>query len=188
MTDESEVSCRLLWSVHLKKWNLDLVSFCQSQDKCQFCDRHRDSRERTVHRPRPETGLSGEGWSSLAKGRKVVSTYSQRNSKKVDFFSEYFCRPFPRLVLSCINADFCDQGRSFLHFSRSTCFLCTIPDLCDFSNRRTILGKKFMMFADFHRRQQFLQNSLFVSFYRISPQCRRVSIILQRVMPRSFIL
>ena len=30
--------------------------------------------------------------------------------------------PFPGLVLVCINADFCDQGRILQHFSTSLCF------------------------------------------------------------------
>ena len=43
--------------------------------------------------------------------------YNQRGPLEYPFF-----RPFLRLVLSCINADFCVQGRIFQHFSSSTFF------------------------------------------------------------------
>ena len=43
--------------------------------------------------------------------------YNQRSPLEYTFF-----RPFPRLVLSCINANFCVQGRIFQRFSSSTFF------------------------------------------------------------------
>ena len=43
--------------------------------------------------------------------------YNQRGPLEYPFF-----RPFPRLVLGCMNADFCVQGRIFQRFSSSTCF------------------------------------------------------------------
>ena len=45
------------------------------------------------------------------------SSYNQRGPLESPFF-----RHFLRLVLSCINADFCVQGRIFQHFSSSTFF------------------------------------------------------------------
>ena len=54
--------------------------------------------------------------------------YNQRSPSEYTFF-----RPFPRLVLGFISADFCVQGRIFQRFSSSTFFLCTVPDFFDFS-------------------------------------------------------
>ena len=44
-----------------------------------------------------------------------------RKCNAIRFFLDYpFFRPFPRLVLGCINADFCDQGRMIQRLSSST--------------------------------------------------------------------
>ena len=46
-----------------------------------------------------------------------------RKCNAIPFCLDYpFFRPFPRLVLGCINADFCDQGRIIQRLSSSTFF------------------------------------------------------------------
>ena len=52
-----------------------------------------------------------------AEASNLWNGYHQRGSLEHTLFG-----PFPRLVLVCINADFCDQGRIFQHFSSSTFF------------------------------------------------------------------
>jgi hypothetical protein len=90
-----------------------------------------------------------------------MKRYPQRGPLEHTFF-----RPFPRLVLGCINANFYDQGRIFHHFSSSTCFAFAPFQISDFSSLRTIIFCKiWRIFADFHRREQMLQ--IFVKFERI---------------------
>ena len=108
--------------------------------------------------------------------RFSVMTYNQRGPLETPFF-----RHFLRLVLSCINADFCVQGRIFQHFSSSTFFPLHHSRLLWFFKPSHRFLKNLSIFADFQR-QQILQ--IFTNFNGILPEFRRISIILQRVIPR----
>ena len=78
--------------------------------------------------------------------------YNQRGPLETPFF-----RHFLRLVLSCINADFCVQGRIFQHFSSSTFFpLHHSRFLWFFRTFALFLAKFDAILVDFLRRQQIL--------------------------------
>ena len=76
--------------------------------------------------------------------------YHQRGSLEHTLFG-----PFPRLVLVCINADFCDQGSIFQHFSSST-FFSSAPFQISviFQAFAPFFLQIFTIFADFRKRQQ----------------------------------
>ena len=58
-------------------------------------------------------------------------TKAEWTPAQVQRFSAVF-EPFPRIVLSCINADFCVQRLIFQSFFSSTFFFRTTPDFSDF--------------------------------------------------------
>ena len=75
------------------------------------------------------------------------------------------------LVLGCINADFCVQGRIFQRFSSSTFFpLHHSRFLCFFRTFAPFFTEFDAIFAEFQERQQILQ--IFVKF---SPNFFRIS-------------
>ena len=93
--------------------------------------------------------------------------------------------PFPRLVLVCINADFCDQGRIFPHFSSSTLFsFAPFQISVIFQAFAPFFAKFAEFFVDFQRRQQILQ--IFVKFQQIfSGILQKFNFnILQKMVPR----
>ena len=99
----------------------------------------------------------------------VEKSYHQRVSLEHTLFG-----PFPRLVLVCINADFCDQGRIFPHFSSSTLFsFAPFQISVIFQAFAPFFAKFAEFFVDFQRRQQILQ--IFVKFQQIFPEFCRIS-------------
>ena len=67
--------------------------------------------------------------------------------------SIHFLDLFPRLVLGCINVDFCVRGLVWTQ-KLYIFFLCTIAEFCDFSSLRTIFCIMSPCCADFPKRQQ----------------------------------
>ena len=93
---------------------------------------------------------------------------------------------FPRLFLGCINADSASKAAFFSIFQALHIFFCTIPDFCDFASLRTTFCKILLIFCGFSKK-----TADFTDFHRISTDCcrnfaefHRISIVLQRVMPR----
>lgn len=92
-----------------------------------------------------------------------LASYNQRGPLDYAFF-----RPFPRLVLNCINADFCDQDRIFQRFSSSTLFR-IFPDFCDCSRPlRKFFSSIYATFVEFQGRQQIFQKKV-VKFHKNFP-------------------
>ena len=135
-----------------------------------------------------EADVGGEGasacalestfWGSCKPSFNYFRNYNQRGPLEYPFF-----RHFLRLVLSCSNADFCVQGRTFQHFSSSTFFLCTIPDFFDFSGPLHYFLQNSMQFLLI-----FLGDNRFCNFSsnvsQFFPEFRRISMISERVMSR----
>ena len=105
------------------------------------------------------------GW-LLAADLASVGAYHQRGPLEYPFF-----RPFPRLVLCCINADFCVQGRIFQRFSSSTFFPSHHSRFLSLFRTFAQFFTEFdAIFAEFQERQQILQ-----IFVKISPNFFRIS-------------
>ena len=104
--------------------------------------------------------------------------YNQRGPLETPFF-----RHFLRLVLSCINADFCVQGRIFQHFSSSTFFpLHHSRFLWFFRTFALFLANSMQFLLIFLGDSRFCNfSSNFSGFF---PEFRRISMISERVMSR----
>ena len=116
-----------------------------------------------------EGGKQFETVDAICSNYEGVERYHQRGSLEHTLFG-----PFPRLVLVCINADFCDQGRIFPHFSSSTFFsFAPFQISVIFQAFAPFFAKFAEFFVDFQRRQQILQ--IFVKFQQIFPEFCRIS-------------
>ena len=70
-----------------------------------------------------------------------------RKCNAIPFCLDYpFFRPFPRLVLGCINADFCDQGRIIQRLSSSTFFSSVCALIIKFNS--SLHHSRFLIFFE----------------------------------------
>ena len=104
-------------------------------------------------------------------GGQLIWSAQLRWKVRYRTFLRFFSQNFTRLVLGCINADFCVQGRIFQRFSSSTFFpLHHSRFLWFFRTFAPFFTEFDAIFAEFQERQQILQ--IFVKF---SPNFFRVS-------------
>ena len=122
--------------------------------------------------------ISTNYFSHIFERYDEVCRYNQRGPLETPFF-----RHFLRLVLSCINADFCVQGRIFQHFSSSTFFPLHRSRFLWFFKAFAPVFAKIGEFL-----QIFTEDSRFCifssNFNGISPEFYRISKILQKMSPR----
>ena len=134
---------------------------------------------------------------------KNLKTYNQRGALEHTLFG-----PFRRLVLGCINADFCVQGLIFQHFSSSTFFplhhsrflwffkpshhfLQNLANFCGFSQKRADFANFLQILTDFFRNfAQFLQfcNEWCQDCYLLENSekiCRKFAEILLQIFRKS---
>ena len=118
--------------------------------KC-VCNAQRAAPEAAAQSPRP-----GGNWSH-SPARSLVEKFD------TELFSDFSAKPsnFRRLVLSCINADFCVQILILQRFSRSTRFshLCTARN----SKSSQIFVKLFHMFAGIYAKIAIFK-TIFIEF------------------------